>query len=93
MRAFAKLMVALILILAVATTFPGAAALEEGPGDSVQADDDPSTDTAVGRVVVIVVEWQPDLSGVGAGLFTESEFDFSVFFSELGESLAGLLGL
>ena len=43
--------------------------------------------------VVNVIELKPDLDGVGAGLFTESEFDFSEFFEELCEAFASLLGI
>ncbi|MBN2330646.1 MAG: hypothetical protein JXC85_02425 [Candidatus Aenigmarchaeota archaeon] len=69
-----------------------AAAYEGPPDETPAAGDDPGTSVAIGKVVVNVVEWSPDLEGVGAGLFTESEFDLPAFFSELFDSLASLFG-
>jgi len=50
------------------------------------------TSTAVGHVTVYLLEWQPDLSGVGSGLFTFSSFDLGGFFDELASEIAGLFG-
>lgn len=86
------LMIMVSLYLVIAAPMP-AAAIEEGTGDSVDAGDDPSTSVAHGVVRVTVIEWKPDIEGVGAGLFTESEFDFSEFFGELCEAVASLLGI
>jgi hypothetical protein len=82
------IMVSFYMVIAA----PVAAAQEEGSEESVAFDDDPSTDVAYGIVRVTVIEWEPDLEGVGAGLFTESEFDFSGFINELCESIASLFG-
>ena len=48
---------------------------------------------AIGYVYAYVTEWQPDLEGTGAGLFTYSEFDFGEFFGKVAESLESLLSL
>ena len=81
------IMVSVYLVLAAPVP---ADALEEGPDEPAAVDDDPSTAVAYGEVRVTVIEWKPGLEGVGAGLFTESAFDFSGFFRELCESLASL---
>jgi hypothetical protein len=94
MKAFLLALTVIFAIhLVIAASVPAAAALEEGADEQVIADDDPSTDVAHGLVRVNVIEWKPDLSGVGAGLFTQSEFDFSEFLGKLALAVSALLGI
>jgi len=84
-------MISLYLVF-VAPLMAAAQAQEGTQEETPAAGDDPGTSVAIGKVVVNVVEWRPDLAGVGAGLFTESGFGLPAFFSELFESLASLFG-
>jgi len=96
MKALAFVLTALISILLVSAAVPTALA-DDGETAADQEKDQTneslSTSVAFGKVCVTVVEWRPDLAGIGAGLFTHSGFDFSKFFDEVGKSLASLLGL
>lgn len=79
---------AFILVLLVASV-PLAVAEEataESPAEA--AVHDPSR--AIGYVYVYVLEWKPDLSGIGAGIFTYTDFDFSEFCGKVAEQIAGL---
>ncbi len=90
MKALSLALIIMFSVYLVLAAPVPAAALEEGPDESEAVDDDPSTDVAYGEVRVNVIEWKPDLDDVGAGLFTDSAFDFSGFLNELCESMASL---
>ena len=86
---FALVLMVMALLMIIAT--PGAFALEEETLIENPVDGDgPGTSMAIGKVYVTLVEWEPDIEGLGAGMFTATEFDFSEFFNELYESLASL---
>jgi len=81
---------ALLVLLALAAALPVAQAADaaDGAQDSVQAT---GQSTAVGEVRVYLEEWQPDLSGMGAGLFTFTALDFNGFFAQLSDAISSLL--
>jgi hypothetical protein len=94
MKAVLFVITVMISLFLVSATVPGVVAeesLESVREEMAKRDLPPNI--AIAYVLVTVVEWEPDLEGVGAGLFTDTEFDFSGFFEELGESLASLFGL
>ena len=87
---------ALISILLLSAAVPGALAEEEAGGETGEeemAEVTGDSSVAIGHVYVYVLEWTPDLEGIGAGLFTYSEFDFGEFFEKVAESLKSLFGL
>lgn len=92
MKAYVFVITALVSIFLVSAAVPGALA-EEGETAAEEQIDETDPSIAIGYVYVTVVEWTPDLEGIGAGLFTYSEFDFSEFFDKVVESLASLLGI
>ncbi len=83
--------ICLIILLAVVSAMPVAQAAAEGADAQQAAGPAAGQSTATGEVIVYLEEWQPDLSGMGAGLFTFTAFDFSGFFEELAGSLSSLL--
>jgi hypothetical protein len=68
-------------------SIPACSAMD-GQGAALKAD----SSVVFGYVNVTVLEWQPDLEGAGAGLFTYSSFDFYEFFGEAAGGLSELLG-
>ena len=83
----------LLALLVIAAALPVAQAADADAADASQ-DTAPAAgqSTAVGEVTVYLEEWQPDLSGMGAGLFTFTAFDFAGFFAQLADALSSLLG-
>ena len=93
MNVFALFMAVLIPVFLLSAAVPGAIAAEEVTAETaqVQAEEAHDSSVAIGYVYVTLLEWEPDLEGIGSGLFTHSEFDFTEFFEKVFEPLAGLL--
>ena len=93
MKAERSLAFALISVMFLSATVPAALAEEAGTERNDAANVTGGSSTAVGHVYVTLVEWKPDLEGLGTGMFTYSAFDFEEFFGKLAEAFSSLFGL
>jgi len=87
-----SILLLLILTTLIISAVPGTLAEESEAADENQIDQaDPGV--AIGRVYVTVLPWRPKLQGIGSGLFTYSEFDFSGFLQKVMDSFSALAGI
>ena len=87
-----SILLLLILTTLIISAVPGTLAEEAEAADENQINQaDPSV--AIGRVYVTVLPWMPKLDGIGSGLFTYSEFDFSKFLEKVADSFSALAGI
>ena len=88
----ANILFLFVLIILIISVVPGTLADETEAADENQINQaDPSV--AIGRVYVTVLPWRPKLQGIGSGLFTYSEFDFSGFLQKVMDSFSALAGI